>query len=794
MVDEESEYNYGIPILSGCYSFPESQLKKCLNHIRRAHFGHVITIAGHENICGVGKSTFAAKLAMSSDTRKHFQFGIVWVHVGQRNSYDEHTSALQQVAYQLVDNATRFMSPEDINRDELVSKISSSDSNACIEDCIDVMQTVFRTLITTCGTSEIPKCLIVFDDVYDDQLVRCLQSLDVVMVVTTRFPEIFSSEFPGTIYFMETVSVEQKTKVLCNAAGLYQQATSLPSLALDVLSTCQTLFEVDLCSHLLSTQLRREDDLEKLLRRRRQEASHSEYYAAWIIKEVDALWHNLNLIHHIGTLTAMSMCYEQLDSATQQQYLMLALCPSGVTLSRHFLMMLLNLSGSTEFNAFAGSLVAKHMLTCVQTGGPESPKLYQLHYLHWVFLKLVLLRTERKRAPSFFCFSFGQTAPRQLLDGSRDVFEALEDAAERIVVYITSPEVVTGTRLVEMLPLWRTLVLCGELRILIDFEGPLVCFHRIAQELVSTDFTGVIADSRLVVDYVKAASGIIEQFQDMSSGTTSVLSMKDWYNFCLNTVESQESLISGLIKSPERDALLSDISQQRAAIMNKMGAIFCKEGQLKFALDYHLRALNELQKKGRPTITHVHKQISNTFAYIANIYIARKLYDEAAHIIQSVIKFNEGLHGPTYKENAGAWYQLGDMLMLLGRYSDSLYAYDAAIHIYTVTVGSLHVDAIVAEAAKSVAVIKSGDPDNGVYALRRCIQLLKQQDYAMDDPKFLCFVEYLPEEERVHFAPFRRGQGGVGGGNRAFNSFMFCGLISCVNEVDGEDHDDSDEG
>jgi tetratricopeptide (TPR) repeat protein len=781
-----------IPILSGYYSIPENQLKKCLNHIRRAHFGHVIAITGQDNICGVGKSTFAAKLAVSVDTKKHFQFGIIWVRVGHRTGNVEHIALLQHVASQIVENAVRIMSLEETNRDELMTRISPSDNKTSVADCIAVMQTVFVTLKTKCGTSDIPKCLVIFDDVFDDQLVRYLQHLDIVMLVTTRFAEMFSGEFPGTIYFLEAITVEQKTKVLCNAAGLYQQTTSLPPLALEVLETCRTIFEVDMCSHLLSTRMNSDKDLEKILRRRREDLSHSGHYTAWIINEAEASWHNLNLMHHVGTLGAMAMCYEQLDAATQQQYLTLSLCPAAVTLTQPFLMMLLNLPGSTEFNAIIGSLTAKHMLICVQTGGPDSPKLYHLHYLQWVFLKLVVLQSERRQATSFFCFSFGQSAPRTDSERPRDVFEALEDAADRLVAYITSAQVVTGTSLLDVLPMWRTLAICGDIGILSSFEGPLVYLQRTAQDLASVGLGGGGLE-RCLVDYVIAASAIVEQL-DEGRAYTDAVSMKKWYAFALAAVEVEERRVAGGSATAARNALLLDISQHRATIMNKLGVIFCQEGQLKFALDYHLEALSELQKKGRPTTTHAYNEISGTFACIANIYIARKAYDEAAHIIQSVIKFNEGLHGLTHKDNAASWCQLGDIYSVLERYSDSLFAYDTAFHIYTVCAGAMHVDTIVAEAAKSVAMIKSGDPDNGIYALRRCIQLLVQQDFSTSDPKFLSFVEYLPEDERAHFTSNGRDhRAGEGGRSRAVKNMLFCGLISACADDDYGDNYDSDE-
>ena len=836
MESEITAPTYGVPTFSGNFSVSDAHVKKCLSHVRRAHFGHVISIVGHDNICGIGKTTFASRLVTSVDCVNYFQLGIAWISVGKSPSDDELLMLVRTVATQILQIAARksIGGLGEVNSD--MSRHFHSQCKGSVQDCLVAIRAILQLAQSVPDSEESLKCLVVLDDVWDDRLVRLLTALPLVVLLTTRCSQIFSDgKIPGTVYYLEAVAVEQKSRVLCRYAGLYEQASAIPPVALEVLSTAHSLFEVSILSRIISSHIRDSAQLKQLLQRRVRDGVVSNSHNKWIANHADGSWHGLDLMSHVGALTALDLCLEQLDASTHRLYLLLCLFPPGVPLSREYLMLLWGLTESTEYVAVVEMLVAKQLVVVSVVDGVRT---LQLHYLHHVFLKLAVLRCRRPQTESaFVCFAFFDMGEGGSAEGEGNIYYAVQKAADRLLSHLSSINEATMGSASILFPVWRSLNTCYEIGLLLSCDGPIVYLLRASVDLVESAYVCSVAPSAgsdagtaagsgggsgrceicVVADYLQSASRIIEQIAP-SNGSGSDSGghragdnvggghLKTWYLFVLQALdESRRHTLSIRRSSDGTDAAqdtsvnpryaihrtTEDIELQMGVVLNKVGEICCREGDMKTALEHHMKALRIFQSDKRFSTAQLHNRISGTFASIASIFLKLQAHEEAVRIIQSIIKFKEGLHGATCRDNASAWQQLGDLYTILERHNEALFAYDSAFHIHTVHQGLSHCDTVLAEASKSVAMIHVGDPLNGAAGLYKCINFLLQHDYAPSDPAVARLLPYLSPEQRdraMHAKSLSsHGCSAEPREGRESESGLFCGLFPSASSRKGDD-------
>ena len=251
MTDDKQLVSKHIPVFSGFYSIHENHIKKCLNELRRAHPGYLITILGPNNVCGLGKTTFASKLANSVEVNDYFRFGTIWVTVGDNSSEKELLKLVQLIAIRIIEDACdSVFTTGGLCRSDLMRRVTPPHITPSLEDCVLAMKDLFKFVHLNSPGNE--KCLIVLDDVRDDRLVRVLVEIDAVVLATTRYPELFSGRYPGSTYLLEPMSVQQQTRIMCVVGGLYEADASMPPVAMEVLSSCLTLFEVDIMCYIMS--------------------------------------------------------------------------------------------------------------------------------------------------------------------------------------------------------------------------------------------------------------------------------------------------------------------------------------------------------------------------------------------------------------------------------------------------------------------------------------------------------------------------------------------------------------
>eukprot|EP00602_Paraphysomonas_sp_CaronLab_P002151 CAMPEP_0185028484 /NCGR_PEP_ID=MMETSP1103-20130426/14224_1 /TAXON_ID=36769 /ORGANISM="Paraphysomonas bandaiensis, Strain Caron Lab Isolate" /LENGTH=696 /DNA_ID=CAMNT_0027562911 /DNA_START=246 /DNA_END=2336 /DNA_ORIENTATION=- len=694
-------------------------------------------------MAGTGKTTLASTVVGIPDVKDWFSGGIYWASVGEIKTDDELAGLLRMLAENLLGYLHSNSCIAPVLYTKLTHKIYPLFGMLELDDSLRLIREVLDT--ATASSSHV---LVVLDDIWSDRLVRLLCDLKIVILITSRYPELFSEgQFPGCVVRMEECSEEQAMQALYRHSYLTPSLTSLPLEARSLMNTCCTLLEVDTMSRLVAPLMSQRYQLKALLDRRMKDLRPSAPHMRWVSRHNSAPWAPFDLIRHIGCFAALDMTFDCLDDISKRNYLLLSVLPAGATLSISLLHLVWCPLTKAELHSQIEIFVARNLLTSSGEGVDRECK---LHVLHELFITMTVLRHREAIAPSIFCSLFSNS--EDSCKPVEHIERHIQAVAERLVCYLSDKHMLLSTPAYmyhNFQVFWRKLKSAHAARVLDRFESPVDRFHQVME-------SSFLKEDQ--VDYVYSSCLVLGQLDVEDT------QLEQWLSRTL-TIFSGNCAVSKAVDPCKR-----------AVVLNMLGVLYGKQGRLDEALELHIEALESFQSTRHPSGSSLHNEMGRTFLSIADIYSTKGSFDESAHIVKSLIRY-KNLYGCNFSELASLWLRLGQYLEKQGLYVEAKDAFTTASSFYASAMGSSHPDVILSCALAATMQIRVGD-EAAIKDVKNALELLNRQNCISKDKRLRMIYGALPEElfSTVGYEADKPQPGAL------------CGLVTCVSFDGAAEH------
>jgi hypothetical protein len=386
--DEKFDYT---PELCKNFVSQDREIEKLSQRIMRAKERTVTAVAAANCYSGSGKTVFVSAVVRHNEVRNSFKCGIIWTHVGDVHNESELFGVIRSLALRMLRYCYNDGSIASDMYERFLYDIQNYKNNNDCVSFVSIMNEIIQhskiwknhhcrsTVTSPSNTSEcntgngLNRFLIVLDDIWNEKIVRILINLNAVMLVTTRWSNLFSEgQFYGGMFYLSSFTLDDIYKLY----DVKQSVTSIrTNYMLSYLVLKSTVMEITLLSilhkkysltnseHLLSYI---KVKYQNILQKSNLSTNINEKVIDTTTTTTTSTTTNNNVPIttkiNIDSVCVMQLVFSDLDIMLRFRYLMLVVFPPDVMLHPYQLYMLWKCDSWDDFLKSVTDLIDRGLL------------------------------------------------------------------------------------------------------------------------------------------------------------------------------------------------------------------------------------------------------------------------------------------------------------------------------------------------------------------------------------------------------------------------------------------------
>ena len=672
---------------------------------------------------GTGKSLLVAATIGLEEVRRLYNGGIFWLHVGAA-SFDEVQmfNLIRKLARDVsisLTGAPLFSSSSigaSVNNLALsnVNHLCASWDDSPVPSCLNTIETycaIIRDILqrqqklhSLESLASSPNVLLILDNAHSDKLLHYLKDVGFVIVVTTRFPNVFAEgRTVGSMLCIAEPTLDFSTKLLSSVSHM-ESSQSLPAAAVSVCQLTSNLLELAMLGVMAVERASDSNVWNKISRRLANSCDFAQ--SAWIDALLSMDWVSPDALRNRNLFCSIRLSLRGLDANVQHYYAALVVIPKDCAFDRDLLGVIWGVGGRT-LTAIISLLVMRGLLA---VRSHPSGRRYTLSDIHVDYLAMDA-KHRLENAPR--ASSSSKASPPLVL-------ARVQHAVDSMVHLLTGPDSREGQGQGDGMDrqeihsmhfdycCWKRLMLLGDLGICTPVR-PAECFQS------RIDYQMATCDAGDMLGYVAYACHMLELLRIFHP----VLNI--WYRTSLDFLE-REGRGEGA---------------QTASLLNSLGQLFMLQGKFAEAVDVFLKAAVLLEGVFGPK----HLNVASTYVNIGlslkalgcavmGAGISQHDNDDASYMFRKALVIATDL-AAEWEDPRVARYLCGLSALLFRQamYKEAVTGYSIAVSIFEKVLGTSDTESIIARGELGIALIHIGDEIGGKSVIEECIASLRLHGY-----------------------------------------------------------------